>query len=253
MTLLCVTLAGGCMNWQPQSDPVADNLRQVQSQLQRVQAELSQVRQELDRAQTRNIEQGRDVTSQLTALGGQVQALPEALAEFCPEPPDAATVMPQCESTREIQRVVVSGEKLVVGDVERVWLAPPDALVVARIDAGTETSALGASDVVEFERDGNKWVRFNLVLEGREEPVTLERPLKRHQRVSGSNGPRSPVVALRVQIGDVRENVDIALVESVAGDAAMVLGRNFLTDVALVEVGERFVQQTVPGQGSEGS
>ena len=37
---------------------------------------------------------------------------------------------------------------------------PPGHHYRARIDSGAETSSLSASEVIEFERDGDDWVRF---------------------------------------------------------------------------------------------
>ena len=45
----------------------------------------------------------------------------------------------------------------------REWIAFPELGMVglrAKIDTGASTSSLHASDIVPFERDGEKWVRF---------------------------------------------------------------------------------------------
>jgi hypothetical protein len=94
-----------------------------------------------------------------------------------------------------------------------------------------------AEDLVEFERDGNKWVRFGVSVE--EETVTVERPLKRFVR---ARNDRRPIVDLRVQLGDVRETVEFVLADLSDQDHPVALGRNFLTDVALVDVGREHVQ-----------
>lgn len=74
----------------------------------------------------------------------------------------------------------------------REWVALPDLGVVglrAKIDTGASTSALHASDITEFERNGQPWVRFTahlgtLVLRRHR----CEAPLVAHKTIKSSNG-----------------------------------------------------------------
>ncbi|MBE7525980.1 ATP-dependent zinc protease [candidate division WWE3 bacterium] len=56
-----------------------------------------------------------------------------------------------------------SGFKTVLGAIENVHLDPPGLEFSARIDTGAQTSSLNALDIVEFERDGKPFVKFNLI------------------------------------------------------------------------------------------
>lgn len=242
---LWLAMLPACTTQQPDTT-VLDNLAEMQIRMQLLQSELASVRRSLaehdaQREQDRRQASRAVLEDRLDDLHSRLAALPEAMAELCPEPPDSATVTTQCESTPDVQRVVVSGDKLVVGEAERVWLDPPGILLIARIDAAAETSVLHAREIVEFERDGNKWVRFELT--AAEETLTVERRLKRYVRrpVTG-NGGRFPAVDLRVQIGDVRQSVELALTDLGETEQPMILGRNYLTDVALLDVARKFVQ-----------
>lgn len=236
-------IIGGCAS-QPPDTAVMDNLEDMQIRVRLLQTELTALRQTLserDEALARQDVGEVTVQDQLVAMQQQIDALPESLASLCPSPVPAAIVTPQCEVGPGAQRVMVSGDKLVVGEVERVWVDPPAAFMEARIDASAETSGLHATEVVEFERDGNKWVRFTV--QGENEPVVVERRLRRYGKGPGpENGNRRPVVTLRVQLGDVRESVEVALTDLSGIEQPMVLGRNFLTDVALVDVARKHVQ-----------
>lgn len=242
---LWLTLLPACMNQQPDT-AVLDNLAQMQIRMQLLQTELAGVRRSLSehdeqREQARR-QAGRAVLEdRFDDLQTRLAALPEAMAELCPEPAGSAIVTTQCESSPNVQRVVVSGDKLVVGEAERVWLDPPGMLLTARIDAGAAGSVLNAREIVEFERDGNKWVRFDLTVD--EETMTVERRLQRYvRRAVPGNGGRHPAVDMRVQIGDVRQNVEMALADLGDVPEPVILGRNYLTDVALLDVARKFVQ-----------
>lgn len=236
--------AAGCTTL-PQSDPEPpDGMADLEMRLRLVQTELAMLRgtlAERDAERERSLEASRALEESLATLRAGLDELPGRLESLCPEPPAAATVNAQCEPGPDAQRVVVSGDKLVLGQVERVWLAPPEAFLEARIDPGSDSSALDVAEVVEFERDGSKWVRFDVVLE--DQTATIERALKRYVRLPGVSGAagRRPAVDLRVQIGDVREQVEVVLTE-LDGDEPLRLGRNFLTDVALVDVARHHVQ-----------
>ncbi len=55
-------------------------------------------------------------------------------------------------------------------------------------------------------------------------------------------GTRRPVVNMRVRMGDVEDSFDFTLADRAHLNYQIILGRNFLADVALVDVGQRFVQ-----------
>jgi hypothetical protein len=132
---------------------------------------------------------------------------------------------------------------MVVGEMERVWLEPPGTTLIARVDTGAHSSSLHAENLVEFERDGEDWVRFDLILD--DEIKTLERRVERYVRVyqqADPEGTRRPVVTMRLRIGDVHDSFEFTLADRSHLDFQLLLGRNFLTDMALVDVGKQFVQ-----------
>lgn len=237
--IVLLLAAAGCTAMRP--DPaVMDSLAEMEIRMRLLQSELNDVRQALaEREDRRDARAGSEqaLQNRLDDLQQGLADLPERLAQMCPELPASATVNTQCEATPEVQRVVVSGDKLVVGQEERVWLEPPGRFLVAHVSASAEQSRIHTEAVVDFERDGNRWVRFDIT-DG-EESLTLERPLKRSARVDGE---RRPVVSLRVQLGDVRETVEFALMPLSEDNRPLLLGRNFLTDVALVDVARKYVQ-----------
>ena len=57
----------------------------------------------------------------------------------------------------------VSEAKQIVGRIEKVKICPENILFKAKLDTGADHSSLDAANIVEFERDGEKWVRFKVV------------------------------------------------------------------------------------------
>jgi len=144
--------------------------------------------------------------NQLKTLSDTVNSLPEQVALACPQSRSRQAV--SCDATPTVvQRVAVSDDKMVVGELERIWLDPPGAVLIARVDTGAQSSSLHAENLVEFERDGDRWVRFEVDVGGGQSAV-IERPLVRYVRVvqqADVEGHRRPVVAFRIRIGDVQD------------------------------------------------
>lgn len=217
---------------------LTERLAAVQDELTRTQAAL-EAREAATRGESATLAEG------IAGLEQRLEALPANLLALCPTPAPQI-IREACEPVVEIRTVPVTGDKIVVGEVERVIIEPPGAAIVARVDTGADSSSLHAEEMVEFERDGRRWVRFNVKLE--ESVTTIERPIKRRVRVlqqADPAGSRRPVVDLRVRLGNVVETVDFTLADRSHMNHEMLLGRNFLTDVALVDVGKQFLQPPV--------
>jgi len=156
--------------------------------------------------------------------------------------------VPLCEA--KVQKVLVKGDTMVLGAVERVWLEPPGELITARIDTGASSSSVHAEEVQHFERDGEAWVRFDLTTDSG--TTTLERKIIRNVRVlqqADSDGSRRPVVAFRVSLGDIHDTFEFTLADRGHLENQMILGRNFLTDVALVDVSKEYIQPAPSNEG----
>ncbi|NJN50562.1 MAG: ATP-dependent zinc protease [Gammaproteobacteria bacterium] len=163
--------------------------------------------------------------------------LPELIKSTCP--PAAPPAQHECAKP-VTTRVPVSSDKLVVGIREHVRVDPFDADLVARIDAGTAANSLYVTDIVEFQRDGNNWVRFSLTPPKAQAATEVERQIAR--RKSGDVESKDITVRLRTTLADVTETYEFVLVTRKASDYQVRLGRTFLKDMALVDVSKRFVQ-----------
>ena len=123
--------------------------------------------------------------------------------------------------------MVVSADKMLVGELEHIYVDPPGVNVVARIDTGATSSSLHAENVVPFERDGEDWVRFDMMI-SESDSVSMERRIIRHVRVvqqADPGGSRRPVVAMRVRLGEIQDTFEFTLADRSHLENEMILGR----------------------------
>lgn len=134
--------------------------------------------------------------------------------------------------------------KTLLGGIENVYLDPPGLEFSARIDTGARTSSLNAMDIVEFERDGKPFVKFKLTHPETGEILELTRRLRRHVRVKergDREAQRRPVVRMRVILADINEQIDFTLENRSKFKYQVLIGRNLLNDLAIVDVSKNFI------------
>lgn len=143
--------------------------------------------------------------------------------------------------------------RIVLGGIEKVLLDPPNLVFNARIDTGAKTSSLNAIDMVEFERDGKPYIKFNVIHPDTEEKVELTRRIRRHVRIKEhmSDSHRRPIVRLRVKFANIDERVDFTLVDRSKFAQQVLIGRNLLQDLAIVDVSKKFTEQSVSNRDQE--
>ncbi len=87
----------------------------------------------------------------------------------------------------------------------REWINLPELGMVglrAKIDTGASTSTLHASDIVPFERDGARWVRFTAHLGTlvQRRHANCEAPLVTVKTIKSSNGQAQTRYVIRTQL-----------------------------------------------------
>jgi len=223
--LFCAFLLSGCV-----SPVLEEGQAQVSAELDAAraacEAALSDQQALLDR-------QSAQLASQSEQLGDISEKLENLAAVTAPPPPI------DCPAPENA--AVVPPGKLMVGRRETVWLEELGLALPARIDTGAETASIDARDIELFERDGDDWVRFGIVHPQGDEVVVLERRLERRARIIQSNteeAERRPVVVLGIIIGDVRQSAEFTLSNRSHLDYQVLVGRNILSDVMVVDVGQ---------------
>tara|TARA_Y100000766_G_scaffold235845_1_gene211352 strand:+ start:48 stop:509 length:462 start_codon:yes stop_codon:yes gene_type:complete len=132
----------------------------------------------------------------------------------------------------------------------REWVALPDlgiSQMIAKVDSGAKTSALHASNISTFGRDGQDWVRFDAHVGSRskQKTRTCEARLIDLKRIKSSNGQLQERFVIRTPLvlGDRSWLVDFTLTCRKAMRYRMLLGCTAMQDAQLViNPGLRFVQ-----------
>ncbi|MDF1831817.1 MAG: ATP-dependent zinc protease [Porticoccaceae bacterium] len=140
-------------------------------------------------------------------------------------------------------------DKQVIGETENVKIEPPGRVFLARIDTGAAGTSIHASNIVAFERDGRDWVRFQIdhpSIDTIETPNVIERPVARTvliKQASSETLERRLVVKMTITLGSMTEQIDVSLSERTSMTHPVLIGRNFLRNLAIVDVSQRFIAE----------
>lgn len=157
----------------------------------------------------------------------------------------------QAEATH-LMASKVENSKTTVGRNEWVWIDLVGQTFKARVDTGALSSALHANNIQAFERNGKKWVRFTL--SENENSEEFSRPLVRYVQVRHSSTEqldRRPVITLTVRMGDIVEETEFTLNNRAKMLYPVLLGRDFLRDIVIVDVAKKFTQSKYKAKVSQ--
>ncbi|MDN3611751.1 ATP-dependent zinc protease [Vibrio ostreicida] len=160
-----------------------------------------------------------------------------------PSPPPKPESIPTEQTTKPKMKKTPDG-KLVLGEQEWVYIPGLDQSFMARIDTGATTSSISVVEIVEFERDGKDWIKFQIEHDGaksKEIALPVARWVKIRQS-STNEAQRRAVVEAWIQIGDLKEKTEFTLADRTHLSFPLLLGRSFFRDVAIVDVSRKWVQ-----------
>ncbi len=136
--------------------------------------------------------------------------------------------------------MATAGETTTIG--WREWVHLPELTELplkAKVDTGARTSTLHAYDIAEFERDGDRWVRFRFHPNQRDEvtEAEAEAPLvdRRQVRPSSGKGEMRPVIATEVVVDGNRRPIELTLTRRDEMGFRMLLGRRLLRQGFVVD------------------
>ncbi|MEM0912833.1 MAG: ATP-dependent zinc protease [Pseudomonadota bacterium] len=156
-------------------------------------------------------------------------------------------VVPEIPEQQTTPIIVTNSGDYVLGALERVTIEAIKQSFDARVDTGAETSSINAMDIEFFERNGDDWVRFHVIDAAQEasEENWVEAPVVRFvniRQASNDKPERRAVVKLWTRLGNMREQNEFSLADRSQMSHPVLLGREFIRDVAVVDVSKEFLQ-----------
>ncbi len=178
-------------------------------------------------------------TVNYTHLATQLKALETQIAQFKIKP--QKIIVP---TVIECDPSPLNG-KFLLGAIENVYVDEFKASFKTRIDTGAESSSIDARNIILFERDGEQWVRFNVLTQSRDiSAETFESKVERFVRIkqdADEKSERRPIIHAHLQIGKYNAETDLNLVNRSHLDFPLLLGRQFMQDIAIVDVGQTYI------------
>ena len=136
-------------------------------------------------------------------------------------------------------------EKVIVGSEE--WCSLPELKVPAikvRVDSGAKTSALHAENIVAFEKNGEKWVRFIVhpLQRNVKSIIACEAKIIDKRIVKSSTGTRESryVINTEISLGDLSWTIELTLTNRDSMGYRMLLGREAMAGKIIVDPDEHF-------------
>ncbi|MGY3686517.1 ATP-dependent zinc protease family protein [Vibrio coralliilyticus] len=147
----------------------------------------------------------------------------------------------------QVQVQAAPTQEVVLGEIEKVTIDSIKQTFDTRIDTGAATSSLNAVDIEEFERNGKNWVRFHLS-DGEtalDDTNWIEAPIIRFVKIRQATSDkmeRRAVVELWVRLGKIHEKTQFTLADRSQMTHPVLLGREFIRDIAVVDVSKQYIQ-----------
>jgi len=131
----------------------------------------------------------------------------------------------------------------VLGYIEYAHFPEADLQLKAKLDTGATTSSINALNTEAFDKDGDEWMRFDVIdPEDEDNLLRFEAPVVRKVRIKRHSGRPDvrPVVLLDVCVGNARQMTQFSLADRSDFNYQVLIGRNFLKGNIVVDSGTRY-------------
>ena len=117
--------------------------------------------------------------------------------------------------------------------------------IKVRVDSGAKTSAIHASNVVDFKKNGERWVSFEVypIQDNRRVSVRCEARVTDRRHVKSSSGitEKRYVIKTRMLLGSFEREIELTLANRDSMGYRMLLGREAMSQNILVDPSKGFV------------
>jgi hypothetical protein len=231
LTALVVFITSGCSNLAKEQQLQITNL---QGELITTQQAYLQTQAELT-----------DTNKALSASKDQVNELNDLLADSRSQLAAAKAAIRKASKQAAKSESTELANKTILGQSEWVYVTGAKKSFRARVDTGATTASINATNIERFERDGKKWVRFNLEPDENAAPQIIEAKIVRFVSIIQANDPEGKdsrlVVNLHVRIGNVVGETEFTLTDRTHMEYPVLIGRTFLQDIAIVDVSKEYI------------
>ncbi len=132
----------------------------------------------------------------------------------------------------------VRHEKPVVGWLEKVIIFPGKFHLKAKIDTGAKSSSINAPHIVTFERNGKRWVSFDLADNENKKVVKVEKRIHRTTSIKrkGAEAQERLVIRMFMCLGDDYKEIEMNLADRRGFNHQILIGRDDLVNIFNVDI-----------------
>ena len=139
--------------------------------------------------------------------------------------------------------------KIIAGYVENIKIETQDYNIKAKLDTGARTSSIHGINIEPFKKDGERWLKFTLLLidsKGDKHELLLEKPRSRRTNVKNHDGEHDKryVVDLEICFNNQKYLTEFTLADRNQYIYDVLLGRQFLNKIAVIDPEEIFLTST---------
>lgn len=140
----------------------------------------------------------------------------------------------------------------VIGWVEKGKIMPWGVVTKLKMDTGALTSSMQGDHIREFEKDGEKWVRFDVEVvdesTGKKVKKEFERKVLRKLKLSGAGGDDHRVsVLMDLCVGDTVYEEQFTLNDRTGFNYPVLIGRRTIEHLGYIDVSRTFTTEATCG------
>ena len=150
-----------------------------------------------------------------------------------------------CQTTDKINSSITEKQPIntkpnisipIVGGVETLYIPPFEVSFQARMDTGAETSSIDAYNIRPFERDGEKWISFDIINRKNSQIHHFKKPIIRKTSiVRTGNEEKRYVVNFDIKMGDEIIDAEFTLNDRSKFEYQVLIGRNIINGRYLID------------------